>query len=273
MTTVVFLHAHPDDESTATAGTMARAAEEGDRVVVIYATNGDHGTVPVDLTDEVTLVDHRRAEAEASARILGTARVHWLGYADSGMTGWEQNAHEQAFANADVDEAARLVASVLDEEGAGVLVGYDWHGGYGHPDHVQVHRVARRAAELAAVPPLLLESTINRDYLRTLNQRAAEFGMTGFLAVDDPADDGNPIGEPESQIHHRVDVRDQLARKRAAVEAHGSQADVQMILGMPEPAFQVAFAYEHYIEPGRSPGIQDCDLPWRPRAPHAPGCG
>ena len=91
MTTIVFVHAHPDDETTQTSGSMARASAQGDRVVVVYATNGDHGDAPEDLADGETVVDRRRAEAEASARATGTQRVEWLGYADSGMTGWEQN--------------------------------------------------------------------------------------------------------------------------------------------------------------------------------------
>ena len=84
--TIVFLHAHPDDESTQTSGSMARASAEGDRVVVVYATNGDHGDAPEDLAEGETVVARRRAEAEASARATGTQRVVWLGYADSGMT-------------------------------------------------------------------------------------------------------------------------------------------------------------------------------------------
>ena len=89
VTTIVFLHAHPDDETTQTSGAMARASAEGDRVVVVYATNGDHGDAPEDLAEGETVVARRRAEAEASARATGTRRVVWLGYADSGMTGWE----------------------------------------------------------------------------------------------------------------------------------------------------------------------------------------
>ena len=106
MITLVFVHAHPDDEASQTSGSMARAAAEGHRVVVVFATGGEHGEAPDDLAPGETVVDRRRAEAEASARAIGTARVAWLGYADSGMTGWEQNTHEGAFHGADLDEAA-----------------------------------------------------------------------------------------------------------------------------------------------------------------------
>ena len=154
MSTIVFLHAHPDDEASQTSGSMARAVDEGHRVVVVFATHGDHGEAPDDLAPGETVVDRRRAEAEASAAAIGLHRVVWLGYADSGMTGWDQNSHEGAFTAAPLDEAGARFAAVLDEEDADIAVGYDWHGGYGHPDHVQVHRVLHRGRRpRRAAPP------------------------------------------------------------------------------------------------------------------------
>ena len=257
MPTIVFLHAHPDDEASQTSGSMARAVAEGSRVVVAFATNGDHGEAPPDLAPDETVVDRRRAEAQASAAVLGLHRVVWLGYADSGMTGWEQNSHERAFAAATVDEAAARFAAVLDEEDADIAVGYDWHGGYGHPDHVQVHRVLHRAAELAARRPRVLESTMNRDAMRVLSAMADAAGEEGF-DPDQPMDDGNPLGTPEAEIHWRVDVTPWLAQRRAALEAHASQTtDVGMMLAMPPEAFTVFFGHEYYIEAGRPPGMLD----------------
>jgi LmbE family N-acetylglucosaminyl deacetylase len=146
VSTIVFFHAHPDDEASQTSGSMARASAEGHRVVVVFATNGEHGEVPDDLAQGETLIDRRRAEAMHSAEALGTARVEWLGYSDSGMTGWEQNAHTHAFHQANLTEAGLKLAAILDREDADVVVGYDWHGGYGHPDHVKVHHVLHAAA-------------------------------------------------------------------------------------------------------------------------------
>jgi len=254
MSTVVFVHAHPDDEGTSTAGSMVRLVREGHRVVVLYATNGDFGAAPDDLAPGETLVDRRRGEAEASAEITGTQRVAWLGYADSGMTGWEQNAGERAFHGADVEVAARAVADLLDEEDADVVVGYDWHGGYGHPDHVMVHRVTRRALELAARRPRYLETTMNRDLMRELFKAAQEMGMEGF-DPDALGDDGLPIGMAEAELHWAVDVTPDIAAKRAALACHASQSDVQQILSMPEEVFPVAFGTEHYVEPGRPDGM------------------
>jgi LmbE family N-acetylglucosaminyl deacetylase len=251
MSTIVYLHAHPDDEASQTSGTMARAADEGHRVVVVFATNGDHGEVAADLADGETVADYRRREAQASAAAIGLARVAWLGYADSGMTGWEQNDAETSFHRADVDEAARRLADILDEEDADVLIGYDWHGGYGHPDHVKVHPVSHRAAELAARRPRLLESTLNRTELSAFFKLAQEMGMEGDWDPDAPMDDGNPFGTPEDEITWQIDVSGFLDRKRASLGAHRSQAtDIEQFLTMPADVFDAFFGHEHLIEPG-----------------------
>lgn len=132
MSTIVFVHAHPDDEASQTSGSMARAAAEGHRVVLVIATNGDHGEAATDLEPGETVVERRRKEAQASADILGIARIAWLGYSDSGMTGWEQNNAPGSLHRADLDEAAGRLAAILTEEEPDVVTGYDWHGGYGH---------------------------------------------------------------------------------------------------------------------------------------------
>jgi LmbE family N-acetylglucosaminyl deacetylase len=252
VTTIVFCHAHPDDEASQTSGAMARAAARGDRVVVVFATNGDHGEAAADLAEGETVVDYRRREAEASARALGLARIAWLGYADSGMTGWEQNDAEGSFHRADLDEAAKRLAELVDEEDADVLVGYDWHGGYGHPDHVKVHHVARRAADLAARRPRLLESTFNRTELVRLIAAGRDVGAdVGEFDPDQPMDDGNPFGTPEEEITWRVDVTPYLDQRRASMEAHRSQAtDIEPFLAMPPEVFATMFGHEHYLEPG-----------------------
>jgi LmbE family N-acetylglucosaminyl deacetylase len=252
VSTIVFVHAHPDDESSQTSGSMARAAAEGQRVVVVYATGGEHGELPVEgLPEGETLVHWRRREAEASAAVLGVKRVGWLGYADSGMTGWAQNSAKESLFVADLDEAARRLAAILDEENADVAVGYDWHGGYGHPDHVKVHHVVRRAVELARRRPRLLESTFNRDVMRGFFRAAREAGVgNDNWDPDGPQDDGNPLGTPEAEIQWQVDVHDYLAQRRASMEAHRSQAtDIEAFLSMPPEVFEGFFGREHYLEP------------------------
>jgi LmbE family N-acetylglucosaminyl deacetylase len=119
MATLVFFHAHPDDESIATGGAMTRAAAEGHRVVLVVGTGGEEGEVADGFLDEgEALEQRRRVETDASALILGVARVVWLGYRDSGMMGTPANDHVESFWQADVEEAARALAAVLTEEEA-----------------------------------------------------------------------------------------------------------------------------------------------------------
>ena len=231
---------------------MARLSAEGHRVVIIYGTGGDHGTLPDG--HEGDLAELRRVEAEASVAVTGAQRLVWLDHRDSGMTGWDTNHAEGAFMRADVDEVAAQVAAVLDEEDADAVVGYDWHGGYGHPDHVQVHRVVVRAVGLAARRPRYLEVSMNRDAMRRLTALAAEAGMEAW-DVDGPMDDGNPLGTPEADLHWAVDVTDWLDVKRAALAAHASQPDAAGMLLMPEQAFAAMLGWEHYLEPGRPDGM------------------
>lgn len=253
MSTLVFLHAHPDDESISTGGTIARAVAEGHRVVLVVGTHGDHGETPGDLVAGETLVDRRRAETEKSCAVLGVHRLVWLGYSDSGMTGWEQNSHAGAFMNADLDEASDRLVAVLDEENADVLVGYDWHGGYGHPDHVMVHRVVHAAAGKRPAT-VLWEATMNRDRVRQRMQAALETGMLkeeDMWDVDGPADDGNPFGSLEHEISLMVDVRSYAARKRESVRCHASQVtDSSFFLNMPDDQFAESFGWEWFIRPG-----------------------
>src|SRR5579863_2417111 len=153
MATAVFFHAHPDDEAIATGGTMAKMASEGHRVVLVTATRGELGEIPDGLLEGgQKLEDLRNNELGAASEILGVARREFLGYRDSGMAGDPSNDDAESFWNADVDEASARLAALLEEEGADILTIYDEHGGYGHPDHIQVHRVGALAAQKAATP-------------------------------------------------------------------------------------------------------------------------
>jgi LmbE family N-acetylglucosaminyl deacetylase len=248
--TIVAFHAHPDDESIATAGTVARAVDAGHRAVLVVATRGEHGEiVPGVLRDGEQLGVRRVAETFAAADELGIARVEFLGYLDSGMMGEPTNGEPYSFWGADVDAAAHRLACILREEDADVLTIYDDHGGYGHPDHIQVHRVGSRAAELAGVEHVY-EATMNRDHIRRARERARHEGM------DVPGPDGETeveieIGLPEARLTHAVEVTSVLARKRAAMVAHRSQiADDSWFLAMDEATFAAAFGTEWYRRHG-----------------------
>ena len=247
MATLVFLHAHPDDEATATGGTMALAHDRGHRVVWICCTDGSQGTRTGDADESVSEV--RRREAQASASTLGVDRLVFLDHQDSGMHGWASNQDPEAFMGADPVAVGRTVADILDEESADVLVGYDWHGNYGHPDHIMVHKVMNAAAEHAVVRPRVLQATMNRDAIRAGFDPEVEGGIN----PDAPADDGNPFGTPEAELAWQVDVGEVVHRKRAALAAHASQSDARGLLEMPEDFFALAFRHEYYIEQGVGP--------------------
>lgn len=259
MATIVTLHAHPDDEAIATGGTMARAAAEGHRVVLVVATGGEVGEVSDGfLAEGETLGERRRVETEEAAKHLGVHRIEFLGYRDSGMMGEATNDHPDCFWQADVEEAAARFAAVLDDERADVLTCYDDHGGYGHPDHIQVHRVGHRAAELAGITRLY-ESTMNRDHIRAMQEAAADQGVDFGPDADDGPVDIETIGSPAELITTAVDVSDHLDAKKAAMRAHASQIDESsFFFQLPEEAFAAAFGTEWYIRVGApqpAPGV------------------
>ena len=247
MGTIVSFHAHPDDESIGTAGTLARAVDAGHRVVIVFATRGELGEpVPGVLAEGEQLSLRRSAECYESARVIGAQRVEFLGYTDSGMMGEPTNDAPYCFWQAKVEHAARRLAVILDEEEPDVLTVYDDIGGYGHPDHIQVHRVGMRAAELSAVP-VVAQSTINRDWLALGRRRLVASGqMDGAARMPEP--DSPDWGKPEAEITHKVEVVDVADRKRAAMRAHASQMGPDHpLLAMPEPMFLVGLGVEFYI--------------------------
>lgn len=258
MATLVVFHAHPDDEAIATGGTMALAADAGHRVVLVLATRGELGQVaPGVLAEGETLGDRRVAEQTEAAAILGVQRVEWLGYHDSGMVGTPENDNPRCFWRAGVDEAAGRLAAILRDEQPDALTVYDEHGVYGHPDHLQVHRVGVRAAELAGVGRVF-ESTINRDDFVLLWERAAKAGL-----LDPPQTEGvdETIGLPADDITHFVDVAGVLDRKRAAMVAHATQITAESaFLAMPAEYFAAFFGVEHYRLRGAPPGARGTSI-------------
>ncbi len=260
MATVVFFHAHPDDEALATAGTMARMADEGHRVVLVVATRGEEGE-PVSgvLADGEALGDRRSTEVEAAAGILGTARVAFLGYRDSGMVDDPANAHPDCFWQADVDEAAARLADLLVDEDPDLIVIYDPNGGYGHPDHIQVHRVGGRWAEGSDVRVRWV--TLNRDVIRdTIEAAMAESAASGEAVDETLAErreraEQESFGTPSVEITHRVEVAGVLDRKRAAIVAHASQiAPDSFFVTMPDEHYRMGFGAEWFVDPNRPRG-------------------
>ena len=251
-------HAHPDDEAIAMGGVMAKAADEGHRVVLVVATRGEHGEVAEGFLNEGEQLGERRVqETLAAAEILGVARVEFLGYVDSGMIGTPENDLPESFWQADVEVAAKRLADILIEERADVLTAYDEHGNYGHPDHIQVHRVGLRAAELAGTPKVYM-NTINRDFVQRTFREALEAGAE---VPDDIDAEGLELGVPEERITTTVHVGPYLARKRAAKAAHASQiSETSFFLAMAPEMFEVAFSQEWFVLVGAPAGTVESDL-------------
>jgi LmbE family N-acetylglucosaminyl deacetylase len=259
--TLVSFHAHPDDEAIICGGTMAMAAEAGHRVVLVTATAGECGEVPDGvLAPGETLGERRQRELADAAAILGVARLEILGYRDSGMIGTKENQDPHCFWQTPVDEAAARLARILAEERPEAFTIYDEFGNYGHPDHIQVHRVGVRAAEMAPVERVY-EVTINRDHFRRLMARAAELGLPDVSELPDIEDIGDHMGLPEELLTTAVDVTTHLDVKRRAMAAHASQiAENSFFLGMSAEAFAAAFGTEWYRRRGAPPGLRETEI-------------
>lgn len=250
MATLVCFHAHPDDEAIATGGTMLLASQAGHRVILVLATKGEQGE-PVDgvLDDDEMLGERRVIEAGLAAGILGVDRLEFLGYEDSGMIGEPTNDNPDCFWQVDVHEAATRLAAILQEEDADILTIYDAHGGYGHPDHIQVHRVGTEAAELAGVERVFW-STMNRTQIMAQMAESPEMQET-FEEDEFDDTDMETFGMEEHDITHAVDVRAVIDSKRKAMAAHASQISAEdFFLKLPADAFVQAFGTEWFVAPG-----------------------
>ena len=260
--TLVAFHAHPDDEALLTSGTMARAAAEGNRVVLVVATDGGLGLASSDFVgaSDTKLGSVRMAELRVSARALGTARVETLGYADSGL-GPEtppDPPDRVRFVRADPEEAAERLAAILREERADVLLSYDANGGYGHRDHVKVHHVGARAAELAGTPRVL-QATVPRDLLLRGIRLAAKFYR--FPPEFEPSSFERAYSA-SAAVTHRIDVRRYASQKRASMRAHASQSSADggadrtlaAFLRIPRPLFDLVFGREWFVDAARPAG-------------------
>jgi LmbE family N-acetylglucosaminyl deacetylase len=252
--TLVSFHAHPDDEAIYTGGTLARAAAEGHRVVLAVATDGAAGLADSRHGQGAELSRQRMRELEASAAVLGCARVVPLGFQDSG---WRIQPPHGSFSTLSSRAAAEPLAALLRAERADALTIYDRSGGYGHPDHRQVHAAGSVAAASAGTP-LVLEATVDRNLIRPVARLIA--ATPGLLPEVRSADYADAYTAHED-ITHRVDVRAYADQKRRALLAHYSQATsdrgirtAALLLKLPTWVFGRVLGREWFVEQGRPPG-------------------
>ncbi len=260
--TIVSFHAHPDDEALLTAGTLARAAADGHRVVLVVATDGEAGLAEGD-PGAVELGEVRAQELVASAAAIGAARVVRLGHPDSGLQTRRRGADGRVpFAELDPRDVACDLARILAEEAADVLTTYDAAGGYGHPDHVQVHRVGLLAARMAGTP-LVLEATVDRELM--LRATRVLRALARVLPVPHLPDVRTSF-TPRAALTHRVDVRPHLEEKVCAMRAHHSQGGggdgvrtLALLLRLPRGLRRRVLGTEWFREVGRAPGGEPID--------------
>ena len=254
--TIMAVHAHPDDEVIATGGVLARYSAEGIRTVVVTCTNGEEGDGPGGIKpddpahDGAAVAVQRRAELERSCALLGVGRLEMLGYRDSGMDGWEGNTHADAFANVPVDTAGARLVALMEQYRPQVVVTYDADGGYGHPDHIQAHRITVAAVDACGIPDKLYYAAFPRSAFARFAERLREAGIdpeeVGVTPPDD-RDEAPPFGVPDEVIDAVVDVSDYVEAKRDALMAHASQTDNSFFNRMPIEGFRLAFANESFI--------------------------
>ncbi|MGH2736006.1 MAG: PIG-L family deacetylase [Actinomycetota bacterium] len=260
MGTLVSFHAHPDDEAIGCGGVLARAATEGHRTVVVFATRGEHGEVPEGFLDPGEALWERRVkECEAAAAALGVERVEFLGYRDSGMMGTPENEAPESFWRADKDEAADRLARILKDEGADVLTIYDSNGTYGHPDHIQVHRVGLVAAERAGVSKVY-ESVVDRDGIKAwLAMAHSPEGRAALGDVEIPsAEEMEELGVPGEAITTRIDVSHHLDQKKRAMAAHASQvSETSIFLALPDEMAAQVWGQETFVLRGAPAGTEE----------------
>ena len=182
--TLMTVHAHPDDEATGTGGVLARAADEGIRTVLVTCTDGRCGDGPDGVKpgeaghDPAAVVEMRRGELERSCAVLGVPDLELLGYGDSGMMGWSTNSAPGAFWAASVDDAAHRLAELMRTYRPDVVVTYDENGFYGHPDHIQTHRITMRALDLLDFRPAKVYwTTAPREQMAEFARRLRELGL------------------------------------------------------------------------------------------------
>lgn len=264
---LLLVHAHPDDECIATGGTMASYAADGVRVTLVTCTLGEEGEILLpELShlasdQEDALGEHRRGELAAAMAELGVTDFRLLGgpgrYRDSGMMGTPSNDRPDCFWRADLLDAATELVPVIREVRPQVVVTYDDFGGYGHPDHIQAHRVAHYAVTLAASPTFRRDlgpawqvakvywTAFPRSIIRSGIEALKARGVENDFTAMDP--DNIPFACDDDLVTTAIDTERHLPNKMAALKAHGTQVTVDGgFFALADSVGTQAFGTEYY---------------------------
>ncbi len=250
--TLMAVHAHPDDEASGTGGILAHYSDRGVQTVLVTCTNGELGDGPGGVKpddpdhDEAAVVALRRQELETSCDVLGVGHLELLGYHDSGMMGWAQNGAPGAFWNTPVAEASSRLAALMERYRPDVVVTYDERGFYGHPDHIQAHRITMAAAAASGVPAGVYFTAIPRSALAGFGALLRQHGIEPPAAVEEDPD----FGVPDESISVVMDCTAVADRKYDALAAHASQAENIFFLGLGRELFARLFGRESFVRAG-----------------------
>jgi LmbE family N-acetylglucosaminyl deacetylase len=249
------VHAHPDDEVISTGGVLARYAGEGVQTVVVTCTDGSQGFGPGGVLpgepghDLDAVAETRRYELDKSCSLLGVSHLELLGYRDSGMAGWAGNDQPDAFCNTPVEEAAAALLALIERYHPHVVITYDDNGGYGHPDHVQAHRVAMAALDRTDLPSKVYFTARSPNAAPRLAEIREQLQLpprrrpAGSPEASAPV----PAGLGATAITTVIDTRAALDRKRAALEAHASQLADTVWVRVSEADFAELFGQESFV--------------------------
>jgi N-acetyl-1-D-myo-inositol-2-amino-2-deoxy-alpha-D-glucopyranoside deacetylase len=259
---LILVHAHPDDEAFGTGGLIARTVAERRRVDLVICTGGEEGEIhdPTLDQDEAKprLRDIREAELRCSVAALrgggpGELHLHMLGYRDSGMMGTESNDRDDAFWHANLDEAASKVGAVIRAARPSVMVSYDANGNYGHPDHINAHRVALAAWQAAdGTLARFYEVAFNRDRWAALTEemraRGIKLPWEGEADEEQESVEEESFGVAEADLTTIVDVAAFAAAKHASMDCHKTQRqDMGWLLDLPPDLKAMASSPECFV--------------------------
>ncbi len=250
----MIVHAHPDDEVTSTGGIFHKYGREGIETILVTCTDGEFGDGPGGLKPDqpghdpemVKQVRHR--ELEESCRILGVSHVELLGYHDSGMAEWDRAGTPRAFAGSDLEDEVAKLTALLERYRPQVLVTYDQDGGYGHPDHVRTHQVARAAGLDSGIPSKLYYAAFPKSLARRVLNQMKELGIDPWELGEIEFDpDDPPFGVDDGLITTVVDVLADVPAKLGAIRAHASQSDNAFFARLPDQVAPLIMGEEYFV--------------------------